>query len=315
MPIKLSDIAITHISLVKAGANGKEVIYKSAANEGEYENSIAIKKTDNEKGVIYGIVYAPDEVDSQGDFATSEEIEKAAYAFMKARNTTNVDVDHSFNNEAAFVAESWIVKGGDSIFPNEPIGSWAVAIKLEDEDLKALAKSGELAGISMAGTAQKTEVEKGEGGVGQKAFTNFFEAFANVATDMWVDFGAFIKKSKGEEVNMEDFAKVVKEKLQEATAAAGEGLKKQDQKIEALEKSTGELSEEVQTLKKENEALAKENRTLKDENKTLVEKVKTQGNAIEKLQADTKEVTKAVKESKQKTTVKKADDKTTKGVL
>jgi hypothetical protein len=128
--IELSNIDITHISLVKKGANGKQIIYKSA-KDGKYKKDIEIKKSDSEKGIVYGIVYSPDEVDSQGDYATADEIEKAAYGFMKSLNQRNVDVEHSFVSEDAFVAESWILKSNDPIFPDEPEGSWAVAIKLE----------------------------------------------------------------------------------------------------------------------------------------------------------------------------------------
>ena len=59
--------------------------------------------------------------------------------------------------EVITVAESWIVKENDAVFPDEPVGSWAVAIKLEDEELKKSVKNGDIAGISMAGTATKVE--------------------------------------------------------------------------------------------------------------------------------------------------------------
>lgn len=38
---------------------------------------------------------------------------------MKSRNMLHIDEDHGFDPKAAFVAESWIVKGVDSIFPNK----------------------------------------------------------------------------------------------------------------------------------------------------------------------------------------------------
>ena len=45
----------------------------------------------------------------------------------------------------SFVAESWITKGSDPLFPDEPEGSWAVGIRVEDESLWASVKKGELA--------------------------------------------------------------------------------------------------------------------------------------------------------------------------
>ncbi|MDR2905273.1 MAG: XkdF-like putative serine protease domain-containing protein [Helicobacteraceae bacterium] len=157
---ELRNIEVSHISLVKAGANGKTFIYKSKS-EPNCERLFKIAKSDEERGVIYGIVYAPDQVDSQGDLASASEIERAAYGFMKARNTLNVDSDHDEVTKDAFVAESWIVRKGDLLFPSESdVGSWAVAIKLESEELKSAVKKGDYEGLSMAGKAERVEVDK-----------------------------------------------------------------------------------------------------------------------------------------------------------
>lgn len=177
MKHKLSNIVISHISLVKAGANGKQIIYKSAATEPTYQKEIEIKKQDDEKGVIYGIVYSPDETDSQGDRATADEIQKAAYNFMKNKATRNVDKDHDFINKDAFIAESWIVRKNDEIFPNEKTGSWAVAVQLESDELKTAVKKGEIAGLSMAGTATKEALSKDE--------LDTFSKFANLVAKMF----------------------------------------------------------------------------------------------------------------------------------
>jgi len=319
MPNKLTDIAITHISLVKAGANGKQIIYKSANEDGDYENVIDIKKTDNEKGVVYGIVYAPDQVDSQGDFTTADEIEKAAYNFMKSLNAKNVDIEHSFNSEDAFVAESWIVKSGDPVFGDEPEGSWAVAIKLEDENLKALAKSGELAGLSMAGVAHKEPVEKAEGD-NTKAFSKFFEAFADAVSDIWFDFGGLIKKSKGEDMaeEVKNFGEIMKKKLQDATKEAGKEIEKQAKAVEVLQKSINDAKEQIEVLKTQNEQLTEENKTLKETNAALEKQVKEHGEKIEEVAKTAEDVKEAVQKSKQKNTpnsVKKTKEDEAKGVM
>ena len=65
MANKLTNLSITHISLVKAGANKKSIIYKSDASEPSFEKDVSIAKFDEEKGVVYGIVYSPDEVDKR----------------------------------------------------------------------------------------------------------------------------------------------------------------------------------------------------------------------------------------------------------
>lgn len=152
----LKNIKVEFISLVHKGANRKSVIWKSADKEPDNQREIPIKKTDEEKQLVYGIVYSPDEVDTDGDYTTSAEIEKSAHDFMKSARVGNVDKDHSFEKEdGAFVAESWIVRKEDPVFPDEKEGSWAVAIKVEDEELWSLVKKGDIGGLSIGGVADK----------------------------------------------------------------------------------------------------------------------------------------------------------------
>lgn len=84
---------------------------------------------------------------------------------MKAARVGNVDKDHSFEPEdGAFVAESWLVKASDPVFPEEKEGSWAVAIKVEDDELWSAVKNGDIGGLSMGGIADKLHKEDGSVG-------------------------------------------------------------------------------------------------------------------------------------------------------
>lgn len=176
---EIIDADISFISLVKAGANQKIVIWKSAKQPGNLtlQKEIKILKTDDEKQMVFGIVYSPGEVDTDGDFATAAAIEKMAYNFMKNARTTNVDQQHDFVADEGFVAESWITKSGDPLFGDQPVGSWAVGIKVENQETWALVKSGEIQGLSMAGVAQTVPVQKKNGGVMKNAFETIIKFF------------------------------------------------------------------------------------------------------------------------------------------
>ena len=267
---RLSNIAITHISLVKAGANKKSIIYKSSDKEPEYNKEIPFKKSDDEKGIVYGIVYAPEQTDTDGDFASSDEIIKAAYSFMKERNTTNVDKQHSFENVEAFVAESWIVKAGDTVFPDEPVGSWAVAIKLESDELKKAVKDGDIAGLSMAGTAIKKEEKEITLKADAKTFSlnDLIETFKSVFSSTYVNISGSaysdVNKSKqGDEKTM------AKEEIEKALSEAVEPLKKQIDDLktqnETLEKSNQELQDTLKKSKQDDnpKEIKKENNPIK----------------------------------------------------
>ena len=149
---KLKNVVVDFISLVHRGANRKTIIYKS----GEDSNPplISIRKVDADKRLVYGIVYSPDEVDSQGDFAPKEVIQEMAYNFMKEGKLNNIDRQHNYKAGYGFLAESWLTKTNDPVFPEEKEGSWAVIIKVEDDTLWNDIKEGKITGLSMAGEAE-----------------------------------------------------------------------------------------------------------------------------------------------------------------
>lgn len=149
---KLSKVDVQFISLVNAGANNKTIIWKSAAETKDaptIDKDIPILKVDEDKRLVYGIVYSPDEVDSQGDTMSGGDIIEMSYNFMKSERNTQIDKDHNEKPNEGFVAESWIVKGGDSVFPKEKTGSWAVGIKVESNETWKLVKSGKISGLSI----------------------------------------------------------------------------------------------------------------------------------------------------------------------
>lgn len=172
---RLKKVEAEFISLVGKGANNKIIIFKAGQNAGGFQiqKQVEIKKLDEDQRMVYGIVYSPDEVDLQGDIASAEVIKDMAYSFMKNAKTNNVDQQHNFISDEGFVAESWLTKTGDSIFPLEKEGSWAVGIKIEKEETWQLVKNGEITGLSLAGLAVVEEVKKAD--AQNKTMNNFFE--------------------------------------------------------------------------------------------------------------------------------------------
>jgi len=157
---RLKDVKVEFISLVARPANKKHIILKDG-----FLQEFKVLKSDEEKQMVYGIVYAPDQLDTQGHFTDAATIEKMAYDFMKNGRNGNIDIHHNYNPINGFVAESWIIKGNDPVFPDEPVGSWAVGIKVEDETIWEDIKKGEITGISLAGWANLVEEEPQTGGI------------------------------------------------------------------------------------------------------------------------------------------------------
>lgn len=111
-----------------------------------------IIKADAEKRLVYGVVYAPEEVDSQGDYATAKEIEKAAHSFLL--NGGVIGLEHQQDAPARAV-ESFIAPDDMKIGETDvDKGSWVLVTKVFDDAVWELVKSGKLTGYSMAGKAK-----------------------------------------------------------------------------------------------------------------------------------------------------------------
>lgn len=258
---KLSDIRIEFISLVENPANGMEIVWKSkeprkesAADISIYrdlditaKDAARIAKTDDEKHLVFATVYEPDTVDSQGDFAEADEIEKAAHLFLGEYRQEFVDTEHNQRMNGSIVVESFIKRGSVEEYPDTKDGAWCVVIKVRDVDTWDKIKNGEIAGVSMFGSAMKTEVEK----TAEKTDGEETESKGTGAT-----LEEFVKKSIKE---IKDFIlgnnnqpKAKENKMNEAEVkkAIEEAIAPKDAEIAELKKTVEQQGAEIEELKK-----------------------------------------------------------------
>ncbi len=144
-----------------------------------------IKKIDQELQIVYAEVYVPNVPDSDNDFMTVETIREMAHDFLASGRVEKVDVEHSRDTIAAAVVESFIARKGDSDFIEN---AWVAGVKIFDDEVWELVKSGEINGFSLdgIGKAQSTELEleipefvKGETGTDQGHAHRFKVFFDN----------------------------------------------------------------------------------------------------------------------------------------
>ncbi len=257
---KLTDIRIEFISLVENPANEKGIVFKSAdANAGsnpaqstKFKVAAAIKKSDDEKHLVFATVYEPDTVDSQGDFAEADEIEKACHLFLNQYRQECVDTEHNQNPNGSIIVESFIKRGSIDEFPETKDGAWCVVIKIRDVEIWDMIKNGEITGVSMFGSAMKTEVEESDltptplhDGEGQDVETfpetsnpTIVEAVAKAAEAI----KDFILGNEKKENKMNE--EQVKKMIEEAVAP-------KDAEIAELKKAVEEQKAEIEELKKQ----------------------------------------------------------------
>jgi hypothetical protein len=112
-----------------------------------------IEKNDEER-LVYGIVYEPGVNDTDGEFADEVEIRKAAHLFLARYRS--IKVEHLTTNEMIEVVESYsspveFTLGGQPVSK----GAWVMVVKVFDEEVWELVKSGQLTGFSMGGFATR----------------------------------------------------------------------------------------------------------------------------------------------------------------
>lgn len=116
--------------------------------------NIPFQKRDDEERIVGGIVYAPNQVDSQGDWTDEVELKKAMYQFMEASqgfNEMHVTQDKRVSVLECFQPEEDTVKGGGVI----PAGAWWVSLRVHDDDLWEKVKSEEYTGFSLQGSGTR----------------------------------------------------------------------------------------------------------------------------------------------------------------
>lgn len=118
-----------------------------------------IMKVSEEQRIVAGIVYEPDVVDSQGDFADAEEIEKACHHFMM--NGAKLGIMHTEEaGDRAYIVENYIARSSH-VIGNQVVrkGTWVIAVKVYDDALWADINEGRYTGFSMGGLAEVDELK------------------------------------------------------------------------------------------------------------------------------------------------------------
>lgn len=112
------------------------------------EKRVSFAKIDNEKQILLGVAMIPEKKIYRVDPDTNEEFEvffsketikRASELYLKKGNQSNANLEHSKLTISGTVVESWIVedieKDKTALYGiDAPVGSWAVAMKVESKE-------------------------------------------------------------------------------------------------------------------------------------------------------------------------------------
>lgn len=122
----------------------------------ETNTFVRIKKIDADKRVVYGEVYAPDVLDTYGDFMTADDIALMAHRFMQLSTMKEaIDTNHDEKSNGSYPIESFIAREGDTEYTP---GAWVLGVKVVDEKVWDMVKKGELNGYSFQALVRKLAV-------------------------------------------------------------------------------------------------------------------------------------------------------------
>lgn len=107
-----------------------------------------VVKSDEER-LVYGEVYRPMDVDSQGDAMTAESIKLMAHTFLSKGLVQNIDNSHDRIQTGCKVVESYLAKASDPDGFME--GAWVFGVKVYPDDKWEAVKTGDLNGFSFSG--------------------------------------------------------------------------------------------------------------------------------------------------------------------
>lgn len=123
------------------------------------ETPIIVLKDDNseDERIVYGIVYEPDETDTEGDTVNAEVIRKAAHYYMAMSQVTKVN--HKGAAVPTDILESYLAPMDISIAGRAiKKGTWIMVVRVNDSDIWKSIKEGDLTGFSLAGPAKGVKI-------------------------------------------------------------------------------------------------------------------------------------------------------------
>lgn len=130
----------------------KHIIRKQKEQPSSKTEAVPIYKMDEEKQVVYGVVMEPNTYDTDLNWTTPEEIEKAAHHFMEWWREH--DAEHTQEQVDAVPVESYVTTE-DLDIGGKPVvkGSWVMGLHVRDDELWGNIKSGEYTGFSIEALA------------------------------------------------------------------------------------------------------------------------------------------------------------------
>ena len=149
---------------------------------------IEFKTIDEEKRIVVGLALIPNKpiYRREGDeefyiFFSKDTVRRTAELYLKNNNTNNATLEHKSKAEGVSVVESWLVENPEkdktSLYGlNAVAGSWAVVMRIYNDEIWKEVKAGTYKGLSIEGYfADKVAMPKEKLSTDDKLIKNIIE--------------------------------------------------------------------------------------------------------------------------------------------
>lgn len=120
------------------------------------QSIVKVKRIDAHKRIVFGEVYAPNQLDSYGEFMVADDIETMAHRFMRLDLSAVIDTQHDETPNGSYPVESFVARDGD---PDFTPGAWVLGVKVEGDEVWERVLKGELNGFSFQSLVKPIEVD------------------------------------------------------------------------------------------------------------------------------------------------------------
>lgn len=155
------EMSIDAISLVTEPAIMVDFLYFNK----QHKSNVCLAKLDEEKQMLISPALIPnkqifryneEEQQEYYVYFSKETVKKAAHNYLKFQNNNNATIQHESKVSGVYTVESWIVEDVENDKSKKygfdvPIGTWMVAMKIENDDVINGIKDGILKGLSIEG--------------------------------------------------------------------------------------------------------------------------------------------------------------------
>lgn len=145
---------------------------------------------------VYGPVYSPLQIDTDGESMTKEDVKQLAHEFVARGLADKIDISHNKIPSGAVVVESWLSREGDLLAAkNElPEGTWMLGVRVPEGALWEDIKSGKLNGFSFDAMVQKSirrvTVDIAKIVIGETEANSDIEVVPGHVHDFYVEFNS-----------------------------------------------------------------------------------------------------------------------------